>query len=129
MICLLILTGHEGLLEAEIRDDMSGELDGLKGTPRALLPSGVGEKKIIDIWWDSVSKRHMFDKGTAPTPCITALYLRTCRHLMYWSLLCRGARSVPDHECEQVQALRTMGNCPRLSDVRSKPYIYVRCSV
>lgn len=67
MICLLILTAHEGLLESEIRDDETGEFDRLKGVPRALLPSGVAEKKIIDIWWDSVSKRHIFEKGALPT--------------------------------------------------------------
>jgi glucuronokinase len=71
MICLLVLTSHEGPLEAEIRDDMSGEYDSLKGAPRGLLPSGVAEKQIIDIWWDAVSKRHIFSKGA--NLCASAL--------------------------------------------------------
>ncbi len=73
MICLLVLTAHEGLLEAEIRDDETGEFERLKGVPRGLLPSGVAEKKIIDIWWDSVSKRHIFEKGApSVSPSIPA---------------------------------------------------------
>lgn len=63
MICLLIVSSHEGALEAEIRADASGEFVDLVGVPRALLPSGVEDKRIIDIWWDAVSKRHNFDKG------------------------------------------------------------------
>ena len=69
MICLLILTAHEGLLEAEIRDAEGEEFERLKGIPRALLPSGVAEKTIIDIWWDAVSKRHIFDKGAPLNSC------------------------------------------------------------
>jgi hypothetical protein len=132
MICLLILTAHEGLLEAEIRDDETGEFDRLKGTPRALLPSGVEEKKIIDIWWDSVSKRHIFEKGAPPTRSVSpARASPRCLHraapqtrtqampTVADSRACRRRwlRSVPDHKREQVQVLRTMGDCPRLPDV------------
>ena len=49
MICLLIGASHEGALEAEIRADASGEFIDLVGVPRALLPSGVEDKRIIDI--------------------------------------------------------------------------------
>ena len=135
MICLLILTAHEGLLEAEIRDDETGEFDRLKGTPRALLPSGVEEKKIIDIWWDSVSKRHIFEKGALPARSVSpSRAIRRCVHhaaaqtrtqavpTVADSRACRHRwpHSVPDYEREQVQVLRTMGDCPRLSDVSAR---------
>ena len=68
MICLLIVSSHEGALEAEIRADASGEFVDLVGVPRALLPSGVEDKRIIDIWWDAVSKRHIFEKGGRQSP-------------------------------------------------------------
>ena len=74
MICLLILTAHDSLLELEIRDDQSGAYTCLEGTPRGLLPSGVADKRIIDIWWDAVSKRHIFEKGAEQRR------LRRCHH-------------------------------------------------
>jgi hypothetical protein len=130
MICLLVLTSHEGPLEAEIRDDMSGEYDSLKGAPRGLLPSGVAEKQIIDIWWDAVSKRHIFSKGA--NLCASALRSSWLGLLPaagpaadLWLSLRGAARrwrcSVPDHQREQIQVLRAMGHCPRLSHVSASP--------
>ena len=100
MICLLILTGHEGLLESEIRDDESGEFDQLKGTPRALLPSGVKDKKIIDIWWDSVSKRHMFEKGARGRAFFASM------HRTLAALLRCQPYTVPDSSQPVVQLCR-----------------------
>jgi hypothetical protein len=72
MICLLILTAHDRALELEIREDQSGDYASLAGTPRGLLPSGVKDKRISDIWWDAVSKRHIFEKGARTAPAAAA---------------------------------------------------------
>ena len=61
MICILVCSQHGGTLEEEIRYDASGSYTHLAGVPKPLLPSGFEIKRILDIWWDAVNKRHIFE--------------------------------------------------------------------
>ena len=61
MICILVCSEHGGVLEEEIRHDATGQFTHLAGVPKALLPSGYETKRILDVWWDAVNKRHIFE--------------------------------------------------------------------
>ena len=61
MICIILVAGHETNLDNEIRNDNSGQYSHLEGVPKALLP-GVGGKKILDYWWDSIKNRQLFSQ-------------------------------------------------------------------
>lgn len=61
MICIILVAGHETLLNEEIRGDLTGQFCHLEGVPKALLP-GVGGKRILDYWWDIIKNRQLFDQ-------------------------------------------------------------------
>uniref|UniRef100_A0A3Q3F469 Glucuronokinase with putative uridyl pyrophosphorylase n=1 Tax=Kryptolebias marmoratus TaxID=37003 RepID=A0A3Q3F469_KRYMA len=66
MICILLVAGHGTVLETQIKNDDTGLYNHLTGVPKALLP-GIGGKKILDFWWETVNMRQIF----------TAVYLVT----------------------------------------------------
>nr|XP_057936784.1 glucuronokinase with putative uridyl pyrophosphorylase isoform X2 [Doryrhamphus excisus] len=59
MICILLVAGHGTVLETQIKNDDSGLYSHLTGVPKALLP-GIGGKKILDFWWETVNMRQLF---------------------------------------------------------------------
>ncbi|KAJ8280791.1 hypothetical protein GJAV_G00059010 [Gymnothorax javanicus] len=61
MICLLLVAGHDTVLETQIKNDFTGMYNHLTGVPKALLP-GVGGKKILDFWWETVNMRQLFSE-------------------------------------------------------------------
>ncbi|XP_036393195.1 glucuronokinase with putative uridyl pyrophosphorylase [Megalops cyprinoides] len=61
MICLLLVAGHNTVLETQIKNDGTGLYSHLVGVPKALLP-GVGGKKILDFWWETVNTRQLFSE-------------------------------------------------------------------
>ncbi|TRY89241.1 hypothetical protein DNTS_025405 [Danionella cerebrum] len=61
MICILLVAGHGTVLETQIKSDVSGLYAHLAGVPKALLP-GVGGKKILDFWWETVNTRQLFSE-------------------------------------------------------------------
>lgn len=61
MICLLLVAGHDAVLETQIKNDFTGLYSHLTGVPKALLP-GVGGKKILDFWWETVNMRQLFSE-------------------------------------------------------------------
>lgn len=61
MICILLVAGHGTVLETQIKSDVTGLYAHLSGVPKALLP-GVGGKKILDFWWETVNTRQLFSE-------------------------------------------------------------------
>ncbi|XP_066518755.1 glucuronokinase with putative uridyl pyrophosphorylase isoform X2 [Hoplias malabaricus] len=61
MICILLVAGHGTVLETQIKNDVTGLYAHLAGVPKALLP-GVGGKKILDFWWETVNTRQLFSE-------------------------------------------------------------------
>ncbi|KAG1951537.1 glucuronokinase with putative uridyl pyrophosphorylase [Pimephales promelas] len=61
MICILLVAGHGTVLETQIKSDITGLYAHLAGVPKALLP-GVGGKKILDFWWETVNTRQLFSE-------------------------------------------------------------------
>ncbi|KAG9352708.1 hypothetical protein JZ751_021122 [Albula glossodonta] len=61
MICILLVAGHDTVLETQIKNDLTGQYSHLTGVPKALLP-GVGGKKILDFWWGTVNMRQLFSE-------------------------------------------------------------------
>ncbi|KAG9265417.1 glucuronokinase 1-like [Astyanax mexicanus] len=61
MICILLVAGHGTVLETQIKNDVTGLYGHLAGVPKALLP-GVGGKKILDFWWETVNTRQLFSE-------------------------------------------------------------------
>ncbi|XP_072557162.1 glucuronokinase with putative uridyl pyrophosphorylase isoform X2 [Paramormyrops kingsleyae] len=61
MICILLVAGHGTILETQIKNDTSGLYGHLTGVPKALLP-GIGGKKILDFWWETVNMRQLFSE-------------------------------------------------------------------
>ncbi|XP_059389154.1 glucuronokinase with putative uridyl pyrophosphorylase [Carassius carassius] len=61
MICMLLVAGHGTILETQIKSDITGLYAHLTGVPKALLP-GVGGKKILDFWWETVNTRQLFSE-------------------------------------------------------------------
>ncbi|XP_067220573.1 glucuronokinase with putative uridyl pyrophosphorylase isoform X2 [Chanodichthys erythropterus] len=61
MICILLVAGHGTILETQIKSDVTGLYAHLTGVPKALLP-GVGGKKILDFWWETVNTRQLFSE-------------------------------------------------------------------
>ncbi|KAF6716877.1 Glucuronokinase 1 [Oryzias melastigma] len=59
MICVLLVAGHGAVLEAQIKSDDTGLYHHLAGVPKAMLP-GIGGKKILDFWWETVNMRQLF---------------------------------------------------------------------
>ncbi|CAL8350698.1 unnamed protein product [Lota lota] len=59
MICILLVAGHGTLLETQIKNDDTGLYGHLAGVPKALLP-GIGGKKVLDFWWETVNTRQLF---------------------------------------------------------------------
>uniref|UniRef100_A0A667YPV0 Glucuronokinase with putative uridyl pyrophosphorylase n=1 Tax=Myripristis murdjan TaxID=586833 RepID=A0A667YPV0_9TELE len=59
MICILLVAGHGTVLETQIKNDDTGLYGHLTGVPKALLP-GIGGKKILDFWWETVNMRQLF---------------------------------------------------------------------
>lgn len=59
MICILLVAGHGTFLETQIKNDDTGLYSHLTGVPKALLP-GIGGKKILDFWWETVNMRQLF---------------------------------------------------------------------
>uniref|UniRef100_A0A671UDZ7 Glucuronokinase with putative uridyl pyrophosphorylase n=1 Tax=Sparus aurata TaxID=8175 RepID=A0A671UDZ7_SPAAU len=59
MICILLVAGHGTVLETQIKNDDTGLYSLLRGVPKALLP-GIGGKKILDFWWETVNMRQLF---------------------------------------------------------------------
>ncbi|XP_061774725.1 glucuronokinase with putative uridyl pyrophosphorylase [Nerophis ophidion] len=59
MICILLVAGHGTILETQIKKDDTGLYNYLTGVPKALLP-GIGGKKILDFWWETVNMRQLF---------------------------------------------------------------------
>uniref|UniRef100_A0A8C5C083 Nucleotidyl transferase domain-containing protein n=1 Tax=Gadus morhua TaxID=8049 RepID=A0A8C5C083_GADMO len=59
MICILLVAGHGTLLETQIKYDATGLYGHLAGVPKALLP-GIGGKKVLDFWWETVNTRQLF---------------------------------------------------------------------
>ncbi|KAF7655124.1 hypothetical protein LDENG_00060490 [Lucifuga dentata] len=59
MICILLVAGHGAMLETHIKHDDTGLYSHLTGVPKALLP-GIGGKKILDFWWETVNMRQLF---------------------------------------------------------------------
>ncbi|XP_054650708.1 glucuronokinase with putative uridyl pyrophosphorylase isoform X2 [Dunckerocampus dactyliophorus] len=59
MICILLVAGHGTVLETHIKNDDTGLYSHLNGVPKALLP-GIGGKKILDFWWETVNMRQLF---------------------------------------------------------------------
>eukprot|EP01047_Picozoa_sp_COSAG01_P065848 COSAG01_NODE_8972_length_2598_cov_1.786315_1_plen_82_part_00 len=76
MICVLLVSDHHEALDAEVRQEAAHEspadgsgstqLSNLVGLPLALMPSGVKDMRILDIWWEGVKKRYIFSNGA---PC------------------------------------------------------------
>ncbi|XP_061073037.1 glucuronokinase with putative uridyl pyrophosphorylase isoform X2 [Conger conger] len=52
---------HDTVLETQIKNDFTGLYSHLTGVPKALLP-GVGGKKILDFWWETVNMRQLFSE-------------------------------------------------------------------
>ncbi|XP_045075645.1 glucuronokinase with putative uridyl pyrophosphorylase isoform X1 [Coregonus clupeaformis] len=61
MICILLVAGHGAVLETQIKNDVTGLYGQLTGVPKALLP-GIGGKKILDFWWETVNTRQLFSE-------------------------------------------------------------------
>uniref|UniRef100_A0A4W5JTW5 Glucuronokinase with putative uridyl pyrophosphorylase n=1 Tax=Hucho hucho TaxID=62062 RepID=A0A4W5JTW5_9TELE len=61
MICILLVAGHGTVLETQIKNDVTGLYGHLTGVPKALLP-GIGGKKILDFWWETVNTRQLFSE-------------------------------------------------------------------
>uniref|UniRef100_A0A671RJ40 Glucuronokinase with putative uridyl pyrophosphorylase n=1 Tax=Sinocyclocheilus anshuiensis TaxID=1608454 RepID=A0A671RJ40_9TELE len=61
MICIPLVAGHGTILETQIKSDVTGLYAHLTGVPKALLP-GVGGKKILDFWWETVNTRQLFSE-------------------------------------------------------------------
>ncbi|KAL0973053.1 hypothetical protein UPYG_G00198280 [Umbra pygmaea] len=61
MICILLVAGHGAVLETQIKNDITGLYGQLAGVPKALLP-GIGGKKILDFWWETVNTRQLFSE-------------------------------------------------------------------
>ncbi|XP_038829731.1 glucuronokinase with putative uridyl pyrophosphorylase isoform X1 [Salvelinus namaycush] len=61
MICILLVAGHGTVLETQIKNDVTGLYGQLTGVPKALLP-GIGGKKILDFWWETVNMRQLFSE-------------------------------------------------------------------
>ncbi|KAJ3590523.1 hypothetical protein NHX12_008473 [Muraenolepis orangiensis] len=59
MICILLVAGHGTILETQIKNDDTGLYRHLAGVPKALLP-GIGGKKVLDFWWETVNTRQLF---------------------------------------------------------------------
>ncbi|XP_063063495.1 glucuronokinase with putative uridyl pyrophosphorylase [Engraulis encrasicolus] len=59
MICILLVAGHDTVLQTQLKNDDTGLYGHLTGVPKALLP-GVGGKKILDFWWETVNTRQLF---------------------------------------------------------------------
>lgn len=59
MICILLVAGHGTVLQTQIKNDDTGLYSHLTGVPKALLP-GIGGKKILDFWWETVNVRQLF---------------------------------------------------------------------
>ncbi|ELT97006.1 hypothetical protein CAPTEDRAFT_174475 [Capitella teleta] len=59
MICIILVAGHDELLEKEIKS--CPEYVYLRGVPKALLP-GAGGKKILDFWWEAIRMRQLFSE-------------------------------------------------------------------
>ncbi|XP_068601905.1 glucuronokinase with putative uridyl pyrophosphorylase [Brachionichthys hirsutus] len=59
MICIVLVAGHGTVLETQIKNDDTGLYSHLAGVPKALLP-GIGGKKILDFWWETVNTRQLF---------------------------------------------------------------------
>ncbi|XP_062506583.1 uncharacterized protein LOC134183132 [Corticium candelabrum] len=59
MICIILVAGHGVQLEKEIKVDKSGVYSNLQGVPKALLP-GIGDTKILDLWWEAINTRRQF---------------------------------------------------------------------
>ncbi|XP_008306970.1 glucuronokinase with putative uridyl pyrophosphorylase [Cynoglossus semilaevis] len=59
MICILLVAGHGTVLETHIKNDDTGLYSHLTGIPKALLP-GIGGRKILDFWWETVNMRQLF---------------------------------------------------------------------
>ncbi|KAI4895582.1 hypothetical protein NFI96_015674 [Prochilodus magdalenae] len=55
------IAGHGTVLETQIKNDLTGLYGHLTGVPKALLP-GVGGKKILDFWWETVNTRQLFSE-------------------------------------------------------------------
>ena len=63
MVCIILVAGHDDLLEREIAADDSGEYEHLRGVPKALLPATRdGEETILGRWWREVNSRHLFNE-------------------------------------------------------------------
>lgn len=58
---MLLVAGHGTILETQIKSDVTGLYAHLTGVPKALLP-GVGGKKILDFWWETVNTRQLFSE-------------------------------------------------------------------
>uniref|UniRef100_A0A8C1CB42 Glucuronokinase with putative uridyl pyrophosphorylase n=2 Tax=Cyprinus carpio TaxID=7962 RepID=A0A8C1CB42_CYPCA len=61
MICMLLVAGHGTILETQIKSDVTGLYAHLTGVPKALLP-GVGGKKILDFWWETVNTYKHYER-------------------------------------------------------------------
>ena len=63
--CVILAAGYTSTLEREIHESDSDRVAHLKGLPKALLPVGgrVGgrERTVLDVWWDDVKERRVFD--------------------------------------------------------------------
>eukprot|EP00760_Papus_ankaliazontas_P014352 PhM_4_TR16066/c0_g1_i1/m.42066/K16190/GLCAK; glucuronokinase len=57
-VCILLVAGHASLLEHQISD--SPEFRDYSGVPKALLPSGHGNRVILDLWWEEIKRQHTF---------------------------------------------------------------------
>ena len=61
MKCVLLVAGHDSVLQDEIRADETGNYAHLEGVPKALMP-GVGGKRLLDYWWDIIKNRQLFSE-------------------------------------------------------------------
>uniref|UniRef100_A0A8C7U2Z2 Glucuronokinase with putative uridyl pyrophosphorylase n=1 Tax=Oncorhynchus mykiss TaxID=8022 RepID=A0A8C7U2Z2_ONCMY len=61
MICILLVAGHGTVLETQIKNDATGLYGQLTGVPKALLP-GIGGKKILDFWWETVNTYKHYER-------------------------------------------------------------------
>ncbi|XP_018598360.1 glucuronokinase with putative uridyl pyrophosphorylase isoform X2 [Scleropages formosus] len=61
MICILLVAGHGTVLETQIKNDVTGLYGHLAGVPKALLP-GIGGRKVLDFWWETVNTRQLFSE-------------------------------------------------------------------
>lgn len=78
MLVFQLLCDHLGLNVSFLpppapQNDSTGFYSHLAGVPKALLP-GVGGKKILDFWWETVN---MCVSSQAALPCSVSLKL-TC---------------------------------------------------